>query len=86
MVFPITRLTFQVRKFRGGGGGWVVACRIIVSAQVPFPFLLTSDLGFLTWILDLDFGPGFWTGLGLDKFHIDLLKFLHFLKPTFNQS
>ena len=37
-----------------------VACKIIVSAQVPVPFLWTLDLGFGTWIrpwiLDLDFG------------------------------
>ena len=36
--FPVTGLTFQVRKVIGGGE--YVACRIIVSAQ----FLL--DLGF----------------------------------------
>ena len=45
--FPITRLTFQVRKVMGGG---LVACRIIVSAQVSVPFLWTLDLGFGTWI------------------------------------
>ena len=50
-----------------------MACRIIVSAPVLFPFLwpLALDLGFWTWILDLDFGSGFgtWirTGLGLDN-------------------
>ena len=33
---------------------WVVACKIIVSAPVPVPFL---------WTLDLGFG----TGLGLDN-------------------
>ena len=69
--FPITGLTFQVRKVRGGGGGvggWlVVTCRIIFSAPVPFPFLLTLDLGFGTWIWDLDLGLGFGTGLGLDN-------------------
>ena len=59
--FPITGLTFQVRKVRGGGGWVVVACKIIVSAPVPFPFLLTLDLGFGTWIWDLDLGPGFGT-------------------------
>ena len=60
--------------------GLKVACRIIVSAPVPVPFLWTLDFGFWTWILDLDFGPGFWTwtldldfglgfwtGLGLDN-------------------
>ena len=46
--FPITRLTFQVRKVRGGLGGWV-ACRIILSAPVPFPFLWTLDMGFGIW-------------------------------------
>ena len=43
--FPIT---FQVRKVGGGGGlvgGVVVACKIILSAPVPFPFLWTLDLG-----------------------------------------
>ena len=50
-----------------GGGGWWVACRIILSAPVPVPFLLTLDFGFCTWIGDLDLGPGFGTGLGLDN-------------------
>ena len=63
--FPITRLTFQVRKVMIGGV--VVACRIILSAPVPFPFLWTFDLGFGTWIWDLDLGLGFGTGLGLDN-------------------
>ena len=31
-----------------------LACRIIVSALVPVPFLWTLDLGFGTWISDLD--------------------------------
>ena len=35
--------------------GWV-ACRIIVSAPVPFLFLWTLDLGFGIWIWDLDLG------------------------------
>ena len=43
--FPITGLTFQVRKVMCGGGvvvvGGCVACRIIVSAPVPVPFLWT---------------------------------------------
>ena len=48
-----------------------MACRIIVSAPVPFLFLWTLDLGFGTWIWDLDLGPGFGTriwdlDLGLD--------------------
>ena len=55
--FPITRLTFQVRKVIGGGVGGCVACKIIVS--VPVPLLWTLDLGIGTWILDLDFGLGF---------------------------
>ena len=45
-----------------GGGGWV-ACRIIVSASVPVPFLWTLELG-------LGFGTLIWDlglGLGLDK-------------------
>ena len=54
--FPITRLTYKVRKVRCGGWGGVVACRIIVSAPGPFSFLWTLDLGYWTWILDLDFG------------------------------
>ena len=45
--FPITRLTFQVRKVRGGGGG-VGVWWWPVSAPVPFPFLWTLDLGFGT--------------------------------------
>ena len=54
--FPITRLTFQVRKVMGGGG--CVACRIIVPvpAPVPVPFLWTLHFGFGTWIWDLDLG------------------------------
>ena len=66
--FPITRLTFQVRKVMGGWwGGWPVVCRIILSAPVPVPFLWTLDFGFRTWIWDLDLGLGFGTGLGLDN-------------------
>ena len=45
--------------------GGVVACRIIVSARVPF--LWSLDFGFWTWIWDLDLGLGFVTGLGLDN-------------------
>ena len=64
--FSITGLTFQVRKVIGGwGGGWV-ACRIILSAPVTFPFLWTLDFEF--WIWDLNLGLGFGTGLGLDNF------------------
>ena len=50
--FPITGLTLWVRKVTGSGG-WV-ACKIILSAPVPFLFLL--DFGFGTWIWDLDLG------------------------------
>ena len=57
--FPITRLTFQVRKVRGDGG-WVVACWIIMSAPVPFLFLWTLDLGFRIWDLDLGLTFGTW--------------------------
>ena len=60
--FPITGLTFQVRKVVGGCGG-CVACRIIVSVPVPDPFLWTLDFRLLTWIWDLDLG------LGLDNCH-----------------
>ena len=69
MSFPITGLTFQVRKVIGGQWdvGVVLACRIIVSAPVPVPFLWTLNLGFGTWIWDLDLGLGFGTGLGLDN-------------------
>ena len=36
----------------------VLACRNVLSAPVPVPFLWILDLGlgFGTWILDLDFG------------------------------
>ena len=44
-----------------------MACRIIVSALVPVPFLWTLDLGFGTGIWNLDLGLGFGTGLGLDN-------------------
>ena len=65
--FPITRLTFPVKTVRGGWWVVVVACRIIVSAPVPFLFFWTLDFGFGTWICDLDLGLGFGTGLGLDN-------------------
>ena len=45
----------------------VVACWIILSTPVPFHFLWTLDFVLGTWILDLDFGLGFWTGIGLDN-------------------
>ena len=50
--FPITSLTFQVRKVKGGVVGWV-ACRIILSAP-PFPL----DFGFGIWDLDLGLDLG----------------------------
>ena len=50
-----------------------VACKIIVSAQVSVPFLWTLDLGFGTWIWDLDLGPD----LGLTIF-----LFLRIVKVT----
>ena len=56
--FPITRLTIQVRKVLDGVVGWW--CRIIVSAQSKS---LSSGL----WICDLNLGPEFGTGLGLDN-------------------
>ena len=68
-------MTFQLRKVMCGWGGGVVACRIIVSAQVPFPFLWTLDLGFWTWILDLDFG----LDLGLTIMNMLLIKVMAFL-------
>ena len=64
--FPITGLTFQVRKVMGGGvvvGG--LQDDIFSPSPSPFPL----DFGF--WIWDLDLGPGFGTwiwdsDLGLD--------------------
>ena len=49
------------------GWGGVVACRIIVSAPVPFLFLWTFNFEFGTWNWNLDFGLGLGTGLGLDN-------------------
>ena len=47
---------------------------IVSPSPIPFPldfgfWILDLDFGpgFWTWILDLDFGLGFWTGLGLDN-------------------
>ena len=56
------------RKVMDGGVGGVIACRIILSA--PVPFLWTLDLGFGYWIWDLDLGLGFGTGLELDNCQI----------------
>ena len=47
--------------------GGVVACRIILSAPVPFLFLWSFNFEFRTWNWDLDLGLGFGTGLGLDN-------------------
>ena len=58
--FPETRLTFQERKVFGGGGG-VVACRIIVSAPVAVPFFWTLDFRHYTWIWDSELGLRTWT-------------------------
>ena len=46
------------KVMEGHGRSRKVACRIIVSAPVPVPFLCTLDLGlrFRTWIWDLDLG------------------------------
>ena len=41
----------------------LVACRIILSAPVQFPFLWTLDFRLQTWIWDLGLG----LGLGLDN-------------------
>ena len=62
--FPITGLTFQVRKVMGGWGGGLYDYSVSTSLS-PFPL----DFGF--WIWDLDLGPGFGTwiwdfDLGLD--------------------
>ena len=47
--FPIIRLSFQVRKVSGGvvQSAMLVACKIILSAPVPFLFLWTLDFNFL---------------------------------------
>ena len=66
MVFSHHWIDISGEKSYWWGGG-VVACRIILSAPVPFLFLWTLDFGFGTWIWDLDLGLGFGTGLGLDN-------------------
>ena len=54
-----TRLTSSEKSY-----GWVgvvvgvVACRIILSAQVPVPFHWTLDFRLWTWIWDLGLGLG----------------------------
>ena len=49
-LFPSLDWHFRWEKL--GVGGWLVACRIILSAPVPFLFLWTLDFGFGTWIWD----------------------------------
>ena len=57
----------------------MVACRIIVSASVPVPFLWTLNLGFVIWIWDLDLG----LDLGLTIFHIFLShNHYNFIQPS----
>ena len=55
---PITRLTFQMRKVKGGVGCWPVG----LYCQ-PQSHSLSSGL----WIWELDLGLGFGTGLELDN-------------------
>ena len=50
---------FGTELVRKAGGGWV-ACRIILSAPVPVPFLWTLDFEFMIWDLDLGLGFGTW--------------------------
>ena len=69
--FPITRLTFQVRKVMGGVGVWWwpvgLQCQPQSHSLYSGLWIWDLGLGFGTWIWDLDLGLGFWTGLGLDK-------------------
>ena len=58
--FPITGLTFQVRKVFDG-------CQPQSKSLSCGLWIRDSGLVFWTWILDLDLGHGFGTGLGLDK-------------------
>ena len=62
--FPITGMTFQVRKVMGGGavvvcGGLFLLDYSVSPSPIPFPL----DFGFRIW--DLDLGLGFGTGLDL---------------------
>ena len=58
--FPITGLTFQVRKVMGGlVGWWPVGLQCQPQSQS-----LSSGL----WIWDMDSGLGFGTGIGLENF------------------
>ena len=61
----------------------MVACRIIVSAPVP---VWTLNLGFGTWIWDLDLGLGFGTWIWDLDLGLDLgLTFVYIVK-TWNLS
>ena len=53
-------------------GGGCVACRIIVSAPVPVPFLWTLDLG-----------PEFGTGLGLELDNIRNIDVIRLSEMTY---
>ena len=77
--FPITRFTFQVRKVMGG---WVVDCRIILSAPVPVPFLWTLDFRLWTWIWDLDLGVDLDLGLTVFKTIIQFTISIHLKKGS----
>ena len=72
VLFPSLDLHFRSEKLWVVGWWWggLVACRIIVSAPVPVPFLRTMDFGFRTWIWDLDLGLIFGTGLGIDNYFL----------------
>ena len=62
-----------MRKVIGGWvGGGCVACRIIVSAPVPVPFLWTLDLG-----------PEFGTGLGLELDNIRNIDVIRLSEMTY---
>ena len=50
----------------GGGWGGGLLDYIVSPSPIPFPL----DFGF--WILDLDFGPGFWTWILDLDFGLDL--------------
>ena len=76
MVFSHHWIDISGEKSYGWGDGGVGACRIIVSASVPVPFLSTLDFGFGTRIWDLDLGLGFGTGLGLDNNQSSFIKII----------
>ena len=60
-LFPSLDWHLRWEKLWVWVGGGCVACRIIVSAPVPVPFLWTLDLGFGTLIWDFDLGLWFGT-------------------------